>query len=369
MAEPELPASVEPQDLLRIIRSPEASRELRGFAARGVLPLENEGRLRAVLAVAEDPDPDIGPAAVETLAATPPDDVVRFLEKAGPTQAELDIISLHLDDHAVLERVIRNRVVSDETLLRLAGTVMGAPQEALIVNQVRLLRLPSLIDALLDNPGLTADGRRRLLETREEFFEKEERRREQERLRAEEEERRARQEAAGIVFDEGEEAEAESSAEAAEGETAGAAGAEEEFNAANLAAVFRRIANMNVKEKMSLAQKGTKEERRILISDTNKIVSMAVLRCESLTTAEIETFCTMRHLATEIFHEIASTREWVKRPKIQLALVNNPAVPLAITLPLIKFLSMRDLRNVSRDRNLPEGVRISARKILEEKRR
>jgi hypothetical protein len=250
------------------------------------------------------------------------------------------------------------------TLGRLAGFVIGAPQEALIVNQVRLLREPALIDALLGNPELTADGRRRLLEMREEFFEKEERRRELERLRAEEEAHRERQEAAGIVFDETEEADnaAATDAGAADGQTA------EEFSQANLAQVFRRIANMNVKERMALAQKGTKEERRILIADANKIVSLAVLRCESLTPAEVETFCTMRHLATEIFHEIASSREWIKRPKIQLALVNNPAVPLAITLPMIKYLNMRDLRNVSRDRNLPEGVRQLARKILFEKR-
>jgi len=119
---------------------------------------------------------------------------------------------------------------------------------------------------------------------------------------------------------------------------------------------------------LDLAQKGTKEERRILIADLNKIVSMAVLRNESLTPAEVESYCSMRHLAIEIFHEIASTREWIKKPKIQHALVCNPAVPLPITLPLIKFLGMRDLRNISRDRNLPEGVRTAAHKILLEKR-
>jgi hypothetical protein len=363
LAEPERPTAADPQDLLRILRSPDASRELRTFAARGLLPLESEDRLRVLLAVAEDADPDIGAAAVETLLRTPPDDVARFIDEADPTEAELDVVSRHVDDHVVLERVIRSRAASDDTLLRLAGSVTGAPQEALIVNQVRLLRQPDLIDALIENPGLTADGRRRLLELREEFFEKEERRREQERQRAEEEERRARQEAAGIVFDESEEGQAAGAeGEAAEGQAA------EDFSASNLAQVFRRIANMNVKERVSLAQKGTKEERRILIADANKMVSMAVMRCEALTPAEVESFCGMRHLAGEIYHEIASSREWVKRPKIQLALVNNPAVPLAITLPLIKYLSMRQLRNVSRDRNLPEGVRSSARKILFEKR-
>ena len=365
MADPEIPATIEPQDLLSIVRSPAAPRELRSFAARGLLPLESEDRLRALLAVVSDPDPDIGPPGLETLATIPPDDVARFIDENEPTEAELDVISRYIEDHVVVERIIRNRMAGDDTLLRLARIVTGAPQEALIINQVRLLRQPALIDALLENPELTADGRRRLLEMREEFFEKEERRREQERLRAEEEERLAKQEAAGIVFDEAEENDVGARADE-EGEAP--AGDAEEFNSASLAQIFRRIASMTVKEKMAIAQKGSKEERRILIGDVNKIVSMAVLRCEALTPAEVETFCAMRHLHMEIFHEIAMTREWIKKPRIQLALVNNPAVPLNLTLPLIKFLNMRDLRNLSRDRNLAEGIRMAARKLLLDKR-
>jgi hypothetical protein len=95
---------------------------------------------------------------------------------------------------------------------------------------------------------------------------------------------------------------------------------------------------------------------------------MAVLRCDALSLAELEGFCSIRHLHTELFHEIAQTREWIKRPKIQLALVTNPAVPISITLPLVKFLGLRDLRNLSRDRNLPEGIRMAARKVLLDKR-
>jgi hypothetical protein len=368
LAEPDRPASLEPRDLVSLVRSADAPRELRAFAARGLLPLESEDRLRALLAVVSDPDPDVGPPALETLAAIPPDDVARFIDAAEPSEEEIDAVSRHLDDHLVLERIIRSRSVGDETLLRLAGIVTGSPQEALIVNQVRLLRQPPLIEALLENPGLTADGRRRLLELREEFFEKEERRQEQGRLRLEEEERLARQEAAGIVFDETEEHGAETAEAEEGGEGADAVAAAEDYNAASLAQIFRRIASMTVKEKLAIAQKGSKEERRILIGDVNKIVSLAVLRCEALTPAEVETFCAMRHLAPEIFHEIASTREWVKRPRIQHALVTNPAVPLNLTLPLIKFLNMRELRNLARDRNLAEGIRVAARKLLLDKR-
>lgn len=365
MPDPATPRAAEPQDIIAIIRSADAPRDLRLFAARGMLPLERDDRIRALLAVVGDPDPDIGGPAQETLRAVPPDDAVRFLDEGEPSAGELDTVSQFSDDPYVLERVIRHRLVGDETLLRLAASVTGTAQEALIVNQVRLIRQPALIDTLLANPELTIDGRRRLAELREEFFEKEVRRREQEQLRLEEDERRARQEAEGIVFE-------DAAAAAPEGGVPdlglGAEGAEaDEFNPVSLAQVYNRISVMTAKEKVALAQKGTKEERRILIADVNKIVSMAVLRCESIGMAEVESFCTMRHLHTEIFMEIASTREWIKRPKIQFALVTNPAVPISVTLPLVKYLSMRDLRNINRDRNLPEGIRMAARKILFDK--
>ena len=361
---PTTPITADPRELIALVRSPDSPRELRVFAARGLLPLERDDRMRALLAVLEDPDAEIATAAQDTLAAVLPDDLARFLDEGEPTQLELDCISRHSEDHFVLERVIRSRVVHDQTLLRLASTVTGAPQESLIVNQVRLLRQPALIDALMENPGLTIDGRRRLLELREEFFEKEVRRREQEERRRLEEERIARQEAEGIVFDDAGEAGTESE----EGSESGEALTEPEDLGTGMAAVFRRIAVMTVKEKVDLAQKGTKEERRILIGDVNRLVSLAVLKCESLAAAEVEQICSMRHLHQEIFQEIASSREWIKKPKIQLALVRNPAVPLNITLPLVKFLGMRELRNIMRDRNLPEGIRTTARKILFDKR-
>ncbi|MEX1244916.1 MAG: hypothetical protein WEB59_05965 [Thermoanaerobaculia bacterium] len=366
MADPRTPSTAGPQDIVSIVRSADAPRDLRLFAARGLLPLERDDRLRALLAVVEDADPDIKGPARETLAAVPPDDAVRFLDEGDPTRGELDTLSQHSEDPFVLERIIRHREVGDETLLRLAGNVAGAAQDALIVNQVRLIRQPALIDALLANPFLTPDGRRRIRELQEEFFEKEARRREQERVRREEEEHRARQEAEGVVFEEAAEAATDSADPlAALGEEV----PEEEFNRDNLAQIFRRISVMTVKEKVEVAQKGTREERRILIADVNKIVSLAVLKSESIGAAEVETFCAMRHLHTEIFLEIASSREWIKRPKIQFALVTNPAVPLSVTLPLVKYLNMRDLRNIGRDRNLPEGIRMAARKILFDKHR
>src|SRR5215471_16604837 len=155
-----------------------------------MLPVERSDRIRALLAVLPDSSEEVAVAARKTFEALPPDELSRFLEDSEPTEAELEVVSLYSEDPFVLERVVRNRHVSDETLRRMAATVSGAPQDALIVNQVRLLRTPDLIEALLQNPTLTIDGRRRLNELHEEFFEKETRRKEQERLAQEAEEQR-----------------------------------------------------------------------------------------------------------------------------------------------------------------------------------
>jgi hypothetical protein len=59
----------------------------------------------------------------------------------------------------------------------------------------------------------------------------------------------------------------------------------------------------------------------------------------------------------------------MRKPAVILALVRNPRSPLDISLPLLKRLSVRDLRAVFRDRNLAPVLRTSARKLLVLRRR
>jgi hypothetical protein len=341
------------------VRSGEAPSELRRFAARNLLPLDAADQLHALLAVLEDPEAEIAGAAQASFSALPPDALSGFLDRGDATGIEVDSIARYSEDGQVLERVIRHRNVDNQTLLRLARTVGGTAQDALVVNQVRLLRMPALIDALFENPDLSAESRRRLNETREEFFDKEVRRREAEEQRIQDE---ALAQAAA--------AEAREEAEAApEGGAEGEGGAGlEEADALTTGALFRRIGVMTVQEKINLAYSGGKEERRILVGDSNTLVGQAVLKSRGLTVNEIENFCAMRHLDSEIFRKISLNREWMRKQSVIQAFVRNPAVPIALSLPLVKMLPVRELKQVMRDPNLPEGLRLTARKLLEEKR-
>ncbi len=356
MALPDLPHV---EDLVSLLRSRRAPIEVRRFAARGVLPLDASDQLRALLIVVDDPDPAVAAAARATLGEMPPDTIALFLAGPEASEAELAAAARVTDDGAVLERVVRHRNVSDATLAALARTVTGTPQEALIVNQARLLRNPSLIDALFENPGLSADGRRMLGELKEEFFEKESRRRG---ARSRRKERHPEQEIPMAA----EEGPAEDAAE--ELAPRSSPGPEEEASRST-EELYIRLMGMSVPERVKLALTGKREERRFLIADGSKLVGFAVLRARGLTPTEVEGFCGMRHLDTDIFLKIATTREWVRRPLIALALVKNPKVPLTISLPLVKRLGMRDLRKISRDRNLPDAVRVQANKVYMQRRR
>jgi hypothetical protein len=126
---------------------------------------------------------------------------------------------------------------------------------------------------------------------------------------------------------------------------------------------------MTISEKINLAYKGSKEERRILVGDTNKLIGIAVLKSRSLSVNEVESFAGMRNLDEEIYRRIAASREWMRKPAVVLALVRNPRIPLDVTLPLLKRLAIRELRGVIRDRNLQSVLRTSARKLLVLRRR
>ena len=127
---------------------------------------------------------------------------------------------------------------------------------------------------------------------------------------------------------------------------------------------MQRIQAMNVAQRIALAMKGSREERAILIRDSNKIVGVAVLSSPKLTDQEVETIAKMTSISDELLRIIAMTRAWVKNYPVMAALVRNPKTPVAIAMNLMPRLNERDLRLLSTDRNVAEILRTTARQKL-----
>jgi hypothetical protein len=127
---------------------------------------------------------------------------------------------------------------------------------------------------------------------------------------------------------------------------------------------LQRLQKLNVPQKVQRATKGSREERAILIRDSNKMIAMAVLSSPKLTISEIEGFARAGNVGEDCLRVIAKTRAWMKNYNVAAALTRNPKTPVALSMNLLSRLTEKDLRTLSTDRNVPDVLRVMARKKL-----
>jgi hypothetical protein len=130
------------------------------------------------------------------------------------------------------------------------------------------------------------------------------------------------------------------------------------------AAAPKILAGLPIKKKIKLASKGTREQRAQLIRDPNKLVAAAVLSSPKLTDAEVESFAKMANVSEEVLRVIGMNRTWLKNYGVLLGLVKNPKTPPAISMQLLPRVNERDLKMLTVDRNVPEALRLAARKFV-----
>ncbi|MEP7117508.1 MAG: hypothetical protein ABI880_08000 [Acidobacteriota bacterium] len=126
----------------------------------------------------------------------------------------------------------------------------------------------------------------------------------------------------------------------------------------------QRIQQMGIVERVRAAMKGSREARTMLIRDPNKMVSSAVLSSPKLTIAEVESFAKMANVGDDVLRAIGQNRAWVKSYGVAHGLIRNPKTPVTMSMNLLQRLVERDVRSLSVDRNVPEPLRLAARKRL-----
>lgn len=127
--------------------------------------------------------------------------------------------------------------------------------------------------------------------------------------------------------------------------------------------LMQRVAHMNVVERLTLALKGGRTERLLLIRDPVKLIQRAVLQSPKLTDSEVEGFSAMSSLSAETLRSISLTRVFMKSYSVVRNLVNNPKTPLDVSLHLFPRLTATDLAKLTGNKNIPETLRSSALKL------
>jgi hypothetical protein len=133
--------------------------------------------------------------------------------------------------------------------------------------------------------------------------------------------------------------------------------------------LYNRIQQMSVTEMVQLASMGTKEARNLLIRNPNRSIVQAVLNSPKITDDEIISFAGNKNLSKEVPLIISNKKEYTKNYMVKAALVNNPKTPLPTAIKFLRHLLPKDLRNVSKSKNVPTVLAKTAIKILENKGR
>lgn len=317
--------------------------QLQSLAARGLLPLSPDDVLPIQVALAEGDDPAIAEEARASLAATDARVVAGFLA-ATATAVELSYFG-RTSEHPVLqEAVIRRREVPRELLQDLARRLLPDLQEILLLRQDAIVEQPAILEALAQNPRLTPYARRRIAEYREHLLPREEA-------------PPAEVELPEVPVPEVSDAElaaalASVQALPQEGEVDEQTGLSES-----------QVRQLPLPVRLRLSRGASRALRQILIRDANALVALSVLANNPLSDQEVEQIARNRSVCEEVLVAISRRREWMRKYPIILALVCNPRTPVANSIKMVPLLAVRDLRTLSKDKNVSEAVRRAAARL------
>lgn len=132
---------------------------------------------------------------------------------------------------------------------------------------------------------------------------------------------------------------------------------------------YKLMQQMSIGEKIKMALLGDKEWRSLLIKDTNKLVSTAVLKNPRITDPEVLAIAKSIELNEEIFRLICMNKEWIKIYPIRKALVENSKTPLPKALRYVATLNDKDILALSKSRNISSVIARQAQRIILNKKK
>jgi hypothetical protein len=337
------------------------SRDVRLTAASGALPLTPFDQVELLFLLTRDADEEVAGKARESLLASPPATLVAVLKDSSVPADALALFGERSQSEEVQQAVVRNPSTPDEIIRKMVPRLTETNLEFIVVNQTRLLRHTAIIDALEANENLNSDQLRRIRELKHDF-----------KIGVVPEEKKAPppEPEPPKKLDLGRgpaEEEEPPPASREEAETLyGLRDSHDELSEeeeAEKKSIFERLVTMTPGEKMMEALKGERQTRMMLIRDRNRAVWSAVLTSPKMNEADAEAIVQMRNVTPDVLREVGKKREWTKRYKVAHELVKNPKTPPEISSQLLPRIAARDLKALTRDRNVPEMIRRQAEKL------
>ncbi len=308
-------------EILEDLRHGRATRERKIAVCAGGAHLAPADRAEILAVLAGDADEMVSERAQDAILSLPVESFVEALNREHALPALFSYAAKHLADKpGVCDAMVQNKNCTAEQLVPIVRHLSALGIQSLMEELERVSQSPALAFALEHSTSLTVDQKNQLHELH----------------------------GPGNPID-----------EAALAEAAAAA----EPDVARRQTLIQRVAKMTVAQRVQFAIKGGSEARRTLIRDPNKVVQRAVLQSPRLTDQEVEAFASMSGLTDEILRLIANNRNFRKNYSVVRNLLNNPKVPLDVTLHMLPMLNAVDLKRLTTNKNVPETLRTTATKL------
>jgi hypothetical protein len=323
------------------------NRQLQTLAAEGLLPVSFEQLVPLQVFLARGDDPDVAARASRSLAAVDLGLAVPFL--AGTAEDEvLSWFAEQLGHPLLIEAILRRRDVPRSLLVDLAPRLSADLQEVLLLRQDAIVEEPAILDALAANPQLTPYSQRRIGEYREHLLPRE-------------------RTAPAAQPELGEEEEMDEEAFVAAVAAVRAAPALGEVDEQTKLSEGQ-IRMLPLPARIKLTRGASRGLRNLLVRDPNARVAISVLANNAVSEQEVEAVARNRSVVEDVLVFISRRREWAGKPNILRALAQNPRTPVGISVRIVPRLPVRDLRDLGRDKNIPDAVRTLALRLYRIKR-
>jgi len=327
-----------PEAVARCV-SPNAPEALRLAAAQGAIPMPPVERVVSLTLLLADPSPAVRTAAAAGWEELPPNFFADAVRDPRLPEPALDLLAARgAADPGLLRQVLAHPGVGACTLERFVTSEDPGVLDAVAHNQRVLGEHPEVARQILVNPALHPSERGRLVS-----------------LYGEPEP--AEDPDAGPPEAEVEAAELPADLPRALVED----GPEAETEGKNL---YQLVQSLSIAAKIKLANLGSKGARKLLARDTNRVVQRAVIRSPKIREDEILPIAQDRTTSDEILRIILERKDWLKHYPIRLALTQNPKTPMPRALRLLETLQDRDLRTISKSRNVSSPVSTGALRVL-----
>ena len=329
-------------EVARLVR-PGAPRDAQMAAARGALPLAGKDFLTVLFFLCNSSDAEIKTSAVKTLRTLPGTilDAVLKDSTLHPQLLEL-LVRARIADTELMGSVIMHPSTAIKTLLYLASKADQDVLERLAENQNKLREQPELVEAIIANPNANKELKLRL---------------------------GGQDSEPGSVAGTAEDQAVPDAADDQDGDEEGRSQVElealmEEADQEGLSK-YQIALELKVAEKIKMGLTGDKEWRTLMIKQSNKLIQAAVLKNPRITDGEVLMIAKNKTSSEDLIRMILLNKEWMKLYEIKKALITHPKTPPPKAMRLVPMLTMKDIKELAKSRQVSTLVSTAARKELE----